>query len=162
MPRRRANAPGPAAEVQAPMQAKGKPAPRRRPVARHPGIYYRPRPDGKVAAPYEVPYLDSAGKRRWAVVHGSLDEAETKRAELRLRRRRGERIEPTKQTFEEYAREWLERQDVRPRTMESHRWALEQHLIPYFGRRRLGQITVDDVAGFVAALRRKGLRGSTI
>src|SRR6266511_3467670 len=162
MPRRRRNAPGPATEVDAPMQAKGNARPRRRPVARHPGIYYRPRPGGKVAPPYEVPYLDSTGKRRWAVVHGSLDEAETKRAELRLRRRRGERIEPTKQTFEEYAREWLERQDVRPRTRESHSWALEGHLIPYFGRRRLDQINVDDVAAFIAALRRKGLRGSTI
>jgi len=144
------------------MQAKRNARPRRRPVARHPGIYYRPRPGGKVAPPYEVPYLDSTGKRRWAVVHGSLDDAETKRAELRLRRRRGERIEPTKQTFEEYAREWLERQDVRPRTRESHSWALEGHLIPYFGRRRLDQINVDDVAAFIAALRRKGLRGSTI
>jgi len=57
-----------------------------------------------------VPYLDPSGKRRWAVVHGSLDEAEAKRADLRLRRRRGERIQPTRQTFEEYAREWLERQ----------------------------------------------------
>ena len=112
------------------MQAKGNARPRRRPVARHPGIYYRPRPGGKVAPPYEVPYLDSTGKRRWAVVHGSLDDAEAKRAELRLRRRRGERIEPTRQTFEEYAREWLERQDVRPRTREEHSWALEQHLIP--------------------------------
>jgi integrase len=38
---------------------------------------------------------------------------------------------------------------------------LREHLIPYFGRRRLDQITVDDVAAFIAAMRRKGLRGST-
>jgi len=120
------------------MQAKGNARPRRRPVARHPGIYYRPRPDGKVAPPYEIPYLDSTGKRRWAVVRGSLDDAETKRAELRLRRRRGERIEPTKQTFEEYAREWLDRQDVRPRTKESHTWALERHLIPCHASQAVG------------------------
>src|SRR6266536_2552924 len=108
MPRRRSHAPGPATEVQAPMQAKGNPRPRRRPVARHPGIYYRPRVGGKVAPPYEIRYLDSSGTRRWAVVHGSLEEAEAKRAELLLRRRRGERIEPTRQSFEQYAREWLE------------------------------------------------------
>src|SRR5215210_5130815 len=99
MPRRRSNAPGPATEVIAPMQAKGNALPRRRPVARHPGIYYRPRPSGKVQPPYEIPYLDSSGKRRWAVVDGSLDDAEAKRAQLRLRRRRGERIEPIRQTF---------------------------------------------------------------
>jgi integrase len=143
------------------MQTKRNARPRRRPVARHPGIYYRPRPGGKVAPPYEVPYLDSTGKRRWAVVHGSLDDAEAKRAELRLRRRRGERIEPIRKTFEEYAWDWLERQLVRERTREVHSWALREHVIPYFGRRRLDQITVDDVANFIAHMRRKGLRGST-
>jgi integrase len=136
--------------------------PRRRPVARHPGIYYRPRTDGKVAPPYEISYLDSTGKRRWQVVHGNLDAAEAKRAELRLRRRRGERIEPSRQTFEQYAQEWLERQTARERTLEVYQWALRQHLNPYFGRRRLDQITVDDVAAFIAAMQRKGLRGSTI
>src|SRR5437870_7469998 len=161
MPRRRWNAPGPATEVEAPMQAKGNARPRRRPVARHPGIYYRPRAGGRVGPPYEVPYLDSAGKRRWAVVHGSLDDAEARRSELRLRRRRGERIQPIRKNFEQYAWEWLELQPVRERTREVHSWALREHLIPYFGRRRLDQITVDDVAGFIAAMRRKGLRGST-
>src|SRR5919108_781502 len=161
MPRRRVHAPGPATEVQAPMQAKGNARPRRRPVARHPGIYYRPRPGGKVAPPYEISSLDSTGRRRWMVVHGSLNDAEAKRAGLRLRRRRGERIEPVRKSFEEYAWEWLERQPVRERTREVHSWALREHLIPYFGRRPLDQITVDDVAGFIAAMRRKGLRGST-
>jgi integrase len=144
------------------MQAKGNARQRRQPVPRHPGIYYRPRPGGKVQPPYEIRYLDSSGKRRWEVVHGSLDDAQARRAELRLRRRRGERIEPIRQTFAEYAWEWLERQPVRERTREKHSWALREHLIPYFGRRRLDQITVDDVAGFIAHMRRKGLRGWTI
>src|SRR6266550_4926277 len=161
MPRRRSYAPGPATEVLAPMQAKANPRPRRRPVARHPGIYYRPRAGGRVGPPYEVPHLDSAGKRRWAVVHGSLDDAEAKRSEIKLRRRRGERIQPIRKSFEEYAWEWLELQPVRERTREVHSWALRQHLIPYFGRRRLDQITVDDVAAFIAAMQRKGLRGSS-
>jgi integrase len=90
-------------------------------------------------------------------VHGTLEDAEAKRAELRLRRRRGERIEPIRKTFAEYAWEWLERE----RTREVHSWALRQHLIPYFGRRRLDQITVDDVAAFIGHMRAKGLRGST-
>jgi integrase len=55
----------------------------------------------------------------------------------------------------------LERQPGRARTREIHSWALREHLIPHFGRRRLDQITVDDVAAFIAAMRRKGLRGST-
>jgi integrase len=136
--------------------------PRRRPVRRHPGVYYRPRPDGKVAPPYEIPYLDSTGRRRWEIVHGNLEVAEARRSELRLRRRRGERIEPTRQTFEEYACEWLERQTVRPRTLELYSWALRCHLIPYFGRRRLDQITAEDIAAFISQMRKKGLKGWTI
>src|SRR5919204_3615655 len=122
MPRRRTHAPGPATEVEAPMQAKGNRRPRRPPVARPPGIYYRPQAGGKVGPPYEIRYLDSSGKRRWAVVHGSLEDAEARRAELRLRRRRGERIEPTRQRFEEYAWQWLDRQSSRDRTREKYSW----------------------------------------
>jgi hypothetical protein len=72
--------------------------PRRRPVRNHPGIYYRPRADGKVGPPYEFTYFDSNGSRRWEVVHGNLEVADTRKAELRLRRRRGERVEPNRQT----------------------------------------------------------------
>src|SRR4051794_32608692 len=92
--------------------------PRRRVVPRHPGIYYRPRRDGKIARPYEFRYLDSTGSHRWEVVHGSLEDAEARRAQLRVRKQQGVRIEPTRQTFEQYAREWLKRQTVRPRTVE--------------------------------------------
>ena len=67
--------------------AKAPPRPRRCPVPRHSGLYYRPRADGKVGPPYELCYLDSTGKRRWEVIHGNLEVAETRRAELRLRRR---------------------------------------------------------------------------
>jgi integrase len=139
-----------------------RPLPRRRPVRRHPGIYYRPRRDGKVAPPYEIRYLDSSGKHRWEVVHGNLEAAEARRAELRLRRRRGERIEPNRQSFEQYASEWLERQTLRPRTLELYSWALDKHLIPYFGRRRLDQIQAEDIAAFIVQMRRKKLKGWTI
>jgi integrase len=146
----------------APVQAATVRLPRRRPVKRHPGIYYRPRPDGKVGPPYEISYLDSSGRRRWEIIHANLDAAETRRAELRIRRRRGERIEPCRQSFEQYAGEWLERQDARPRTLESYRWALTNHLIPYFGRRRLNEISCDDVAAYIGHMRKKGLKGWTI
>src|SRR5258708_29746104 len=106
------------------MQKKANPRARRRPVARHPGIYYRPRAGGRVGPPYEIAYLDSTGKRRWAVVHSSLEDAEAKRAELRLRRRRGERNQPVRKNFEQYAWEWLELPACRERTREVHSLAL--------------------------------------
>jgi site-specific recombinase XerD len=136
--------------------------PRRRPVKRHPGIYYRPRRDGKVGPPYEISYLDSNGRRRWEIIHANLDAAEARRAELRLRRRRGERIEPCRQTFQQHADEWLERQGARERTLELYRWALTNHLITYFGRRRLNEITSDDIAAYIAHMQHKGLKGWTI
>jgi integrase len=144
------------------MQDQRSPLPRRRAVRRHPGIFYRPRRDGKVGPPYEIRYLDSSGGRRWALVHGSLDDAEAKRAELLLRRHRGELIQPTRETLNEYAHAWLERQDVRPRTKEIYSWALERHLLPRLGHRRLDQITVDDVAALIATMRQSGLKGWTI
>ena len=144
------------------MQVKRNRGVRRRPVPRRPGIYYRPGPAGKVKPPYEICYFDSSGTRRWQTVEGTLDDAEAKRAELMLRRRRGGRIEPTRQTFEQYAREWLARQTCRPRTREVLVWALERHLIPYFGPRRLDQIDVEQVAAFITVMRHKRLRGSTI
>lgn len=146
----------------APTQTSAQRLPRRRPVKRHAGVYYRPRADGKVGPPYEISYLDSTGKRRWEIIHDTLEAAEARRAELRLRRRRGERIEPCRQTFAQYAREWLARQDARPRTLESYQWALNNHLIPYFGRHRLNEITSDDIAAYISHMHRKGLKGWTI
>jgi integrase len=144
------------------MQTQRNRAPRRKAVPRHRGVYYRPRLDGKIAPPYEIFYVDSAGKQRWETVDGSLEDAEARRADLRLRRRKGERITPTRQTFDEYAREWLDRQHVRPRTHELHVWALERHLLPRFGQRQLAQITSDEVAAFIADMRKRGLKGWTI
>jgi integrase len=144
------------------MQRQRNPRPRRRAVPRHPGIYYRPRADGKIASPYELRYLDSGGSYRWEIVHGSLEDAEAKRAQLRVRKQQGARIEPTRQTFEQYARAWLERQEVRPRTRELYVWALEQHLIPRLGQRRLNQISCEEIAALISDMRRKGLRGWTI
>jgi integrase len=95
-------------------------------------------------------------------VHGNLDVAETRRAQLMLRRRAGERIEPSRQALADYAADWLARQTVRPRTLEIYTWALNQHLIPYFGRRRLDQISADDIAAFIAHMQSKKLKGWTI
>src|SRR5262249_50164243 len=90
------------------------------------------------------------------------DAAEARRAEVRLRRRRSERIEPCRQSFQQYAEEWLERQTVRGRTLDLYRWALTNHLVPYFGRRRLSEIPKGDIAAYIVHMQRKGLKGWTI
>jgi integrase len=52
-------------------------------------------------------------------------------------------------------------QDLRPRTLECYRNALNQQLLPRFGPRRLNAITPDDLAELVRDLRRNGLSEST-
>jgi integrase len=113
--------------------------------------------------PYEIRYFDSNGRQRWETIYGSLREAEARRAELRVRQWRGQRPESSEPFHEyEYAHAWLDSQQVRPRTREVYNWALERHLIPYFGRHRLDQISCDEIAAFITLKRRAGLKGWTI
>jgi site-specific recombinase XerD len=52
--------------------------------------------------------------------------------------------------------------DLRPRTDESYRTAVNTHLSPRFGGRRLDAMTPDDLAALVRDMRAKGLSESTI
>jgi len=45
---------------------------------------------------------------------------------------------------------------------DPHRYALDRHLLPRFGSRKLGAITTDDVARLVAEMRKAGYAGWTI
>jgi integrase len=102
--------------------------------------------------------------RRQFVTLGSAEEGWTRqRAELELQNvladvRRGiwqpaqpepEPVEPQPEpTVHEFASEWLARRNaegLRPRTLEYLRWALTEHLLPYFAGHRLTQVTVEEV-----------------
>jgi hypothetical protein len=50
----------------------------------------------------------------------------------------------------------------RLRTLESHRYHLEGHLLPVFAGRRIATITVDDIAGLIRALVEEGRAPRTI
>ncbi|HEX3041249.1 MAG TPA: tyrosine-type recombinase/integrase [Solirubrobacterales bacterium] len=52
--------------------------------------------------------------------------------------------------------------DLRTSTQEAMRWAVEQHLRPRFGTRRLDRISADDWAGFIRDLRAAGLSEGSI
>jgi integrase len=135
--------------------------PRRRPLPELPGVYYRPRRDGAVGPPWEFRYLDAAGKRRWQIVRGSLAEVEARRAAVTRSRPAG-RSRPVGKTFAEVSAEWLERQTVSARTIEIYGWALRQHLLPAFGDCCLQEIGPEQVALFIAGMRRRGFKGWTI
>src|SRR5262249_32468434 len=136
-------------------------AARRTKVAKHPGVYYRTGADGRRA--YEISYLDSDGRRRRQRVAGSLDDAQAALDGVKGRKRRGERVAPSRLTFAEYAQAWLDAQThLRPRTREWYDIALRVHLIPRLGRLRLSEITEDDVLRVIAEMRAAGKAAWTI
>lgn len=137
------------------MQAQPTKAPRRV-KTKHPGIYR------SVSGNYEILYRDSNGDLRSKVVVGSLEEAKAARADVVSKLGRGEKVAPTRVLFAEWSEEWLVGLNKRPRTIAAHRYALDKHLLPRFKRRKLADITADDIARLVAEMQRDGYAGWTI
>lgn len=133
---------------------------RRTKVANHAGVYYRDTPQGRR---YEIDYVDETGRRRWKTVEGSLRDADALRDEYRGRKRRGERVAPSKETLAEVAAAWLALQThLRPRTRSVYETNLRVHVLPRLGRRRIAEIDVEDVARLLSELRADGLAPWTI
>lgn len=117
---------------------------------------------------YAVYYLLN-GKPRFKTIGPKLAEARRARSQLIAKAERGELATPTRLTFAELAATWLEgyaalvaAEERSPRTLENYRYFLDKHLLPVFGRRRLQEITTDDIAQLIAAMRAKCLAAKTI
>lgn len=112
-----------------------------------PGIFKRGRS-------YVVKYRDSRGKQKQKSVR-TLDLARQFKAEADLERTRGSFLPEREVTFEDFAREWVERYNGKGRrgfresTRDDYRRDLERHAIPYFGRKLVGDITPRDVVKLV-------------
>jgi hypothetical protein len=68
-------------------------------------------------------------------------------------------VEEPEPTFHEFASEWLaarEREGLSPRTIQDYRWALTHHLLPFFQRHKLGEITPREVDRYKAAKAAEG------
>src|SRR5581483_5269125 len=114
---------------------------------------------------FEVGFKDGAGKQRWRTVHGGITAARAMRDELLARRRRGEVVHiNVRVRFAQAAGAWLEGpvQDLRPRTDECYRNALDNHLLPRLPGRRMDAISPDDLAEIVREMRAESLSESTI
>jgi integrase len=114
-------------------------------------------------------YLVVAGKPRFKTVGKKLAEARRQRDLLSAKAQRGELPTRTSVTFAELAETWIEGFAAQvaagergERTLENYRYHLDRHLLPAFGKRRLQEITTDDCARLIAALRAKGLAAKTI
>ena len=122
-------------------------------------IYRRP------SGVYEVGFKDAASKQRWRTVDGGITAARALRDDLLSRRNRGEQVAPVGHLrLNEAAAKWLEGpvRDLRLRTRECYRNAVERYLLPVLGARRLDSISPDDLALLVRELRNGGLSESSI
>ena len=115
-------------------------------------MYYREGADGRRT--YEISYRDSTGKRRWETVAGNLDDADVALADRRSRMRGGEQLVRSKATLAEVKEPWFAAQtELRPRTHDQYNLALDRHVLPRLGHRRITTISTDDVARLVAEMR---------
>lgn len=77
----------------------------------------------------------------------------------------GEAIEPTRDLAASFFDRWLEttvKPRIRPRSFEVYKQAVDLHLLPEFGRRRLSDIRPIDLQSFYSKLRDRGLSATTI
>jgi integrase len=126
------------------------------------GVYRQP--NGQYAVCF---MLD--GKPRFRTVDGDLDAARSARARLAIAAQAGLLPACPRLTFATVAVRWLERfatmvavGERRVRTLESHRYHLNRHLLPALGRRRVATITVDDIAGLIRSWAGEGRAPRTI
>jgi integrase len=126
------------------------------------GVYRQP--NGKYAVCFML-----AGRPRFRTVEGDLAEARTARARLAIAAQAGLVPACPRLTFATVAARWLERFETmvavgerRGRTLESHRYHLDCHLLPAFGRRRIASVTADDIAGLIRSLCEEGRAPRTV
>jgi integrase len=129
---------------------------RRTKVKRHVGIYR------SITGKYEIAWRDANGDLRFETIPGNLEAAKNARAEKVSALGRGEAVVPNRIKFTEWAEEWLGGLDARPRTIEAYRHALNKHLLPRFGNRKLAEISTENIARLVTEMRRAGYAEWTI
>ena len=100
-----------------------------------------------------------AYRRRWVQAGTRRSDAEKLLAELVKRAHQGETVVSEKLTLGQYLTErWLPIQEARLRksTYESYRRNIELHVVPGLGRRKLDQLTPEDIDIFYATLLKSG------
>jgi integrase len=109
-----------------------------------------------------------AGKPRFRTVGENLDEARAARALLIEAGRRGEVPVAPSLRFGPLADRWIARYERlvtggqrKVRTLEAHRYYVDQHLRPRLDRRRVSAITVEDVSRLIASMRAGGCSEKT-
>src|SRR5919106_3557500 len=113
---------------------------------------------------WQVRYRDPAGRERARNFKRKAD-AERFSVTVETDKIRGMWSDPrlARITVSEWLPTWhASRVHLRPSTRALSESLLRNHVLPYFGDRRLGSVTPTDVQGFVAHLEEKHLAASTI
>ena len=123
-----------------------------------PGIWQR----GDV---YEITFRDAQGKQRRRTVAGGIIAARNELAKEVAKRANGERMTADPRLrFGQAADAWLAGPvaALRPNTISTYRGAVDGHLRKRIGKRRMDDLTPDDVARVVAEMRAAGYSEWTI
>jgi integrase len=89
----------------------------------------------------------------------SLRDADAALADVKDRQRKGERVAPPNATLGDVADTWIAAQtNLRPNTVKIYTWAIEKHIKPRLGDRRIATVTTDDVSDLIAKLQAAGLK----
>jgi len=116
------------------------------------------------AGGWQVRYRDLAGRERARNFRRKTD-AERFSVTVETDKIRGMWADPrlAKITVAEWLPTWqASRVHLRPSTRVLAESLLRNHVLPYFGDRRLGSVTPTDLQGFVSRLGEKGLAASTV
>jgi integrase len=121
--------------------------PKRRTRTRFPGVYR------SSSGRYEISYRDSTGRLVFETVADTLEDAKAIRADrVSGMRLRGQKIVTRQPSFRDYADKVVRSLVAPDSTKAKHRYHLEHHLKPRFGRLPVGRVDVDDVAKLVTAM----------
>jgi len=108
-----------------------------------------------------VDWRDEGGKR-YIEARADKDDAEQRLAEII---KGGKKPVNNKQTFQEYAKWWLEncaRGNIKDSTFDEYKAVLNNHVYPAFGSRPLAKVTRMMIREFIAQKKRADLSRSTI
>lgn len=97
-------------------------------------------------------------KPRWVGGFATEEEAKAARDDARVKARRGEFVDRNRITVNEYLTTWLESHAlvVRPNTLASYRYYLDQYVRPHIGSMRLQSVRPTTLSGLYRRLQESG------
>jgi integrase len=114
---------------------------------------------------YEITFRDAQGKQRRRTVKGGITAARNELAKEVAKRANGERVTADPRLrFGQAANAWLAGPvaTLRPNTISTYRGAVDSHLRKRIGKRRMDDLTPDDIARVLAEMRAAGYSEWTI